>query len=643
MKIFKKRMSLSTVIFITLGIIYLFADFVEFESEIEIPRYDAVITLDENGDMIVDEIWTMSYNEKYSVRFRDIDISKYPDNYPLEMSELNTATLDEDYTNVQIFRGSTDITDNIRVAYSYDGGIDELNHPVECEPIRSDCESLFTLFPSFSPLKGNIVFRYSYKIDGSVTQYSDISELNWTLFDYAENSVKLGTIVIQLPTNENNVNEFSLFSTEITDTVVSIESNDRMSISFADMNEKDSVAFRLLMPNNLFSEIDDNNIIISDNINKQVILDFEADVLDSVHDGERIEQLYVYLPFAVLGLLITLALIIEKLVFTNKSYKSFDYVSSPPSSHSPAQIGYLLNNQSITSKDVVATLLDLIRRGFVGIDDDTFETKDDEVTFYKEKDMDFSTLEDFEQKIVIWLFSASPIEDRVTSTEIENYGDDQAQGLSFISKYNIALSSMNTKGNKANFFDLSIKKRMLLSSFLIILPLGFMLSALIFQQIYKIYLPLAFYVSIPSIIAYLLFIITRKRYSANGYEDLIKWNLYKEYLKDSNNYPTMQFKDIEYWEEALVFATVFGIADKVMEQLDINLKETIDTTNSRFYRYSTMYGTYHSHTLFYHINHMTTTSLATSKSSQPRAASGSGFSGGGGGSFGGGGGGGRSR
>ena len=63
--------------------------------EIKINSYNAVVTINESGDMTVLEQWDMFYYEEMSVRFRDIGFDKYPADYPLSISINNRASFFE--------------------------------------------------------------------------------------------------------------------------------------------------------------------------------------------------------------------------------------------------------------------------------------------------------------------------------------------------------------------------------------------------------------------------------------------------------------------------------------------------------------------------------------------------------------------
>lgn len=117
------------------------------------------------------------------------------------------------------------------------------------------------------------------------------------------------------------------------------------------------------------------------------------------------------------------------------------------------------------------------------------------------------------------------------------------------------------------------------------------------------------------------------------YDDSTKLLGLKKFLEEFSRIGTREVLEVHIWDEYLMFAYLFGIAEKVAKQLKNLYPEVLVDNNID-------YGT-----LIY-INHLSTSSVSAATSARERAQSyssgGGGFSsgGGGGGSFGGGGGGG---
>ncbi len=179
-------------------------------STIKIESYDAIIEVDEAGNMTVDETWVIHYPEDYTVRFRDLKYGKDHRNNPL-MSGMNytndQSSLDLNTIDARIYYidgdDTVDVTDKIEIGYSFNGDRDELGYPVECYPDTFECESIFVNLEEIGGMKNKMIFEYTYTINGAVTGYDDISELNWVLFSGVEATVKEAHVTINIYNNTN--------------------------------------------------------------------------------------------------------------------------------------------------------------------------------------------------------------------------------------------------------------------------------------------------------------------------------------------------------------------------------------------------------------------------------------------------------
>ena len=121
------------------------------------------------------------------------------------------------------------------------------------------------------------------------------------------------------------------------------------------------------------------------------------------------------------------------------------------------------------------------------------------------------------------------------------------------------------------------------------------------------------------------------------YDDSVKLYGLKKYLIEFSNMKDKQVFDVHLWDEYLMFAYLFGIADKVAKQLKDMYPEVVEEMQNSNIDYNTLY----------YINHISVRSTSSASNARSAAQSyssgGGGFSsgGGGGGSFGGGGGGSR--
>ena len=114
-------------------------------------------------------------------------------------------------------------------------------------------------------------------------------------------------------------------------------------------------------------------------------------------------------------------------------------------------------------------------------------------------------------------------------------------------------------------------------------------------------------------------------FTQKGIDEREKWKAFKKYMEDFSLLKDKEVPALALWEKYLVFATAFGISDKVLKQLKVIYPE-INDMNSAMYTYS-------------YIHIMNSVNIGNCINSSVYSATGSSGTGAGGGFSGGGGGG----
>lgn len=563
-----------------------------FES-IEINRFEAVVVVNDDQSINVIETWEMTYDQGYSVRFRDIDFA-IPDEYnPNGVEEFNFSMLpvfDDSEASVAVYKNNANITSQIDIGYSFNGDYDELGYPVDCEPHSSFCESIFTGFNSQFRLQNNVKFVYSYKIENAVVDYTDTADLNWSLFGVTESSVNSGVIQIILPDNSLSKNDLNAYS-HMSHSDVTILSNNTIRIDFEDLDRDSEAGFRVLMPNAIFST--DGNIATGDW--KNSIIELENDLYDDFQREERIERYYKYTPFVLVAVMAFIAYALQLFVFRVKKTTLDQDVTYPPTNISPAVVNYLLNKGLFKKEVITATLLDLCRRGYVEIIDEN--KNDDEVVFQIKNSLPVADLMGHEQALMHWLFGKDLRIDKVSSVTLEARAKGATDVSDFYNNYRNFVILVENQGKKHNFFNDTLDKRKIYSYMFAIIPLVYMIYSIGISGIYNLdmFLPVTF--SLTTIILLYYFISTRSKLTKVGNEAYTKWTAYKKHVVSTKSYDHVDMEDVDYLDELLVFATLFGKADKVMDQLSIDASNptrtrpplsqaTMNNRNNGYYPYS---------------------------------------------------------
>lgn len=80
-----------------------------------------------------------------------------------------------------------------------------------------------------------------------------------------------------------------------------------------------------------------------------------------------------------------------------------------------------------------------------------------------------------------------------------------------------------------------------------------------------------------------------RRLTQKGINEQEKWRALKRYMEEFSLLNEREVPELVLWEKYLVYATAFGIADKVLEQLKIKYPELIDENYMISNGYTYMY------------------------------------------------------
>lgn len=565
--------------FIALGVLIVaFFGVIAFfdQSGIKIHEYDAVITIDNEGDMHVSETWEMEYLEALSVRFRDIKFDKYPAGYPLTKSYQNVATFDDSSVSVRVWKNGQEITDDVEIGYSFNGDIDEQGNYISCYPYSSSCESLFV---NFGPgqMVGDITFQYDYTINGAVTEYSDISELNWVLFDYMEADIDEAHVLVNLPTNAYTTEELYVWGHGLSDGTIEIIDNNTIEMTINKIKAEEMLEFRILSPTTLYPNIRLLNQFIHPDMNLEVIASYEENLTIETNRRITIAQIIYYSSIAMLfGMAFIIYYVYKKY---DKEYTpefQGEYFRELPSDETPAEMSYLYYMKKTNDEDFTATLLDLIRRKYISLDYNPNEltTSNPDFTFELVKDKDQSELLEHEKFLIDWIFRKIGDGNRVSIAKIEGFGKGNVtKAEQFQASARQFVRSIKRVADKRPYFESGVSESKSKAMSFILIPILMLIISFWTQSAYTLNNIVAIVISIVVIAVYGTYVSTIQKRSRSGNELYAKWKAFRNFLLDFSNMKDYPIPGIIVWEHYLVYATSLKIADKVMEQLKVKLPQ----------------------------------------------------------------------
>lgn len=571
---------------------------------------DFYAEIDKNGNMNITETWNIQVSDTNTLyKTFELDDNKYSSITNVHVSEVGRGDFTK--TNTWAYHLTKDY---------YFGGINN----------DGDFEIAFGV--GLDNSSATNTYKISYTVVDAIKKYNDCAELYWQFLgnDSTVDATKI-TGTIKLPSKANLKEDIRVWGhVETLNGEIYATSADTVEFSINNYESGNYVEVRIAMPSEIIETAKRtyNKSALTGIIDEETKWADEANaVRERKQRNERTIGTIIVIAIAVIGILLLIQTIkyIKKLRNTKKIIptESLEYFREKPNKNStPADALFLYNKGvSVSSSsfgDVFsATLLNLSLKGYFKITVEQNEKGKEETVIYKTKE-DNEGLQYEEEKIAKFVKKAMSGKEKITIKELQKYIKNHASSVSKLIE-NTGVATKNKNKVTGNFDEQTSKEK---SKYIGIAIAYIFIAIFCFP-----FLPLPILLIINAILALLingkLSSLTQK-----GIDEREKWKGLKKYMEDFSLLNEKEIPALEVWEEYLVYATVFGIADKVIKQLKMVYPQ-IDEMNN-FNTASYIY-------LMSHTNFNSSFSKAINSSISSTMSSGSG----GGGGFSGGGGGGR--
>ncbi len=330
-----------------------------------------------------------------------------------------------------------------------------------------------------------------------------------------------------------------------------------------------------------------------------------------------------------------------------KSSFSAKYYRELPGEYTPAEMSVLMNMGNVLSRDITATLMDLVRKGRLVLKKETYIKngffKDKEVEDYGltlNQEAAGTSLKKHEAFLIDWFIGIIGDGYHVFLDEISEYAKTNSGAMQFSKDYQRWCKMAKEEAEKNKFFDKSSNKGQIAA---VLIGLAYLGLGILFVSVLQ-----ALSGVLLVILGVIMFIfgIRLSRRTAYGNDQYVMWKAFKNFLKEFSRMDKAEMPSIVIWEHYLVYAISLGVAKEVIRQLPLVFTDT-DLQNAHLtYMYGYNMRSLHSFTDTFDrtvstVDHAISNaiSIANSKNSSS-SGGGGGFSGGG---FGGGSGGGGGR
>lgn len=609
------------------------------EATLNLNSLDFNVQINEDGSMNITETWDIDISETNTLyKTFDIDKEKYTAITDFKVEEIENGR-NKEFTKTDLWKHHIDED-------YYFGGINQ----------DGAYEIAWGVNVTSNARRE---YRISYKVIDAIRKYGDCAELYWQFIgDRFEISADKITGTITLPVPVENKEELRVWGhTKYLNGEIYAIDEETVKFNLEDYTSNEYVEIRILMPTYVMNNIDFTSL---DNKEAEII---EEEEKEAAAANERRAKRDKQMQITIIAITTIVGLIglvfingIRKNIKTLKNNPKIEpemkldyYRELPDETATPLEANFILNKGTFDfSKTISATILDLTLKSYIKVE------QIDKTINIEILDKDTSELPKDELRVLELLKNAEEnkrakekheeAKKLLTMKDVEKYIEQKPEKIIKV-QGEFEKIAKDVSENKAKY-DKKIAKK---SETYITKVIGyiFLLIAVVMAVIIGSAVTGEF---VPNIIKYALIagsfttivlitnlvliskLINRfNGFTSKGINEQEQWKAFKKYMEDFSLLDEKEIPHLVIWEKYLIFATAFGIADKVIKQLKIIYPELNeqDTLNN-LVLFAAMSNSGVLNTNF--ISSLnTSTSHMYSSTYSSGSGSGGGFSGGGGG------------
>ncbi len=455
------------------------------------------------------------------------------------------------------------------------------------------------------------VFIYKYRLKNVVTRYNDIAEFNRKIVDGAwDETLNDIDIHIRLPEGASK-EEIKVFAHGPLTGESRLIDGQNVEFVLDSLTPGNFIETHLLFPTSLVP--DSTNIKAEDAFEK--LMEQERILAEKANQErerarrqveeynmrleERSRRMQTARAIAnIIGILMIICwfpIIIFLYFKYDKELRSgfrAKYYRELPGEYTPAEMSVLMSMGLVNTRDITATLMDLVRKGILILKKETY-IKDG---FFKAREIeDYSLslnpdapqiqLKRHEDFLIGWFIRGIGRNGHVFLDEISEYARTSAGARQFSMDYQRWCTLVKEEADKNDFFDKTSSKGRIAA--ILIGMVGYFVTGVLFILFLQAFAGIALTIQGPLMF---LFGVRLNRRSAYGNEQYAMWKAFRNFLKDFSRMDKAEIPSIVIWEHYLVYAISLGVAKQVIRQLPLVFGDTeLQDANLTY-----MYG-YHMH------------------------------------------------
>lgn len=450
-------------------------------------------------------------------------------------------------------------------------------------------------------------YQISYTIEDAIAKYSDYAQLYWQFVgeDFEVNANRV-TGTITLPNQVNRQEEIKVWGhTEGLNGEIYATDLNKVKFEVNNFKAGKYIEIRTLFPTQMipFSTREENHPILDKVIKEETKW---ADKANRKREGKTSLNMAIVIPIIVVFVLIDIKLMVdvikneERLKRIKKrkpSENNIYYREIPREDSTPAQAVYLLKNAKAglptgeIGKIFSATLLDLSLKKIIDFQVSKEKRGKETITIRLLDQAAIQLLEGKEERVIAsFLIRAFRSKSEITVKDLQRYIQNSASIIMPLQekikdgcKEDLERKKLINEEEEKIYQKITKAQSAYLLAFFSGLVFG--IPMIQSTNIYMIIGILPFIVF--NLINLVMVSISKLRISVltqEGINEAEKWKGLKKYMEEFSLLEKREVPEMAIWERFLVYATAFGIADKVLKQLKIvypNIENTVDRDTYR--------------------------------------------------------------
>lgn len=449
------------------------------------------------------------------------------------------------------------------------------------------------------------IFEIKYRVKGATTFYNDCADY-FQKYVSSDNVYKIKnlSVLVHLPEGASRDNT-DIWAHGPSGGNIDYNDDNSVLLSMENVPSGRYVEARILMPNTVINS-SQNRV----DMNKYDELYQMENQAAEKSDKERMINGLISIITVIIssGLIIFPIFIGIKYRITTKRLKAEiepKYYRDLPSNIFPAELDYLMNHytgKTNISQQISSTLLDLINKGViegkVEVESGFIGKKKD--TILTTPTMKWDDVSPHEKALLTFLFNivGKKSKGKVSLREIKKFCSNKNTAKDAYKFYVDFGDKVKRIANGRNYFETErnatpkiLTKYLFFSIALIILPIVLMnvIDILASSVIY--------FISIGALIGFLILVIfsgkVKPLLTQKGENQYALWNAFKSFLGDFTTFDKKELPELFMWEKYLVYASILGVAKKVIKQLYAKYPELTEINQDARLFYLINEGDYH--------------------------------------------------